>query len=135
MPAPAPAVDQQVVWKNDEIARFARALVRHAVELLRAGTEKFTTDIVPDAERGSGPGIAGSVVTMLKNASVIEQRGVWSGPEGDRTFYAERIKSQRGESKGRWIGVYSLCSLAVAEEFLARAGQLNRPTQADLIPA
>jgi hypothetical protein len=135
MPAPAPAVDQQVVWKNDEIMRFALALVRHAAELLRAGTHKFTTDIVPDTERGAGHGIAGSVITMLKNASVIEGCGVWSGPDGNRTFYAERIKSEREESKGRWIGVYQLCSLAGAEEFLRRYGSLKQPTQCELIPA
>lgn len=135
MPAPAPAVDQQVVWKNEEIMRFAISLVEHAVVLCREGTVKFTTDIVPDAERGAGHGIAGSVITMLKNASVIEGCGVWSGSEGQRTFYAERIKSEREESKGRWIGVYQLCSLAVAEEFLARVGELKQPTQRELIPA
>ena len=121
MPAPAQAVDQQVVWKNDEMLTFSISLVEHALGLLHSGVNKFTTDIVPDEDRGSGQGIAGSVISMLTNASVIEPVGVFVAG----VFYQERVKSERGESKGRWVNVHKLCSRSVAEEFLRRN---NRPT-------
>jgi hypothetical protein len=118
MPAPAAAVDQQVVWKNEEIKAFAVALVRAALALQAAGTHKFTTDIVRDAERGSGTGIAGSVVTMLKNASVLQAVGFWR----DQQFYAERMMSAREGRKSAWNNVYQLTSHAAAVSFLERHG-------------
>lgn len=118
MPAPAAAVDQQVVWKNDEIRTFAVAFVREALRLQQAGTMKFTTDIVRDAERGSGTGIAGSVITMLKNASVIQAVGFWR----DGQFYAERMMSAREGRKSAYNNVYQLTSHATAVSFLERHG-------------
>jgi hypothetical protein len=128
MPAPAKAVDQQVVWKNDEMLTFAISLVEHALALLHGGVNKFTTDVVPGADRGDGQGIAGSVVSMLTNASVIEPVGVFVA----QVFYQERIKSERDESKGRWVNVHRLCSRAVAEEFLRRNNRPVTASQADL---
>jgi len=134
MPAPAKAVDQQVAWKNAEIMAFAVALVRHALAMLDSGVEKFTTDIVPDEERGAGEGIAGSVVTMLKNAGLIVACGVWAGEKGRETFYAERVKSERADSKSRWIGVYKLAGTRnLAVEFLMRNRIEVKPTQPDLL--
>lgn len=124
MPAPAKAVDQQVVWKNDELLTFAISLVEHALGLLSGGVNKFTTDIVPETDRGEGQGIAGSVVSMLTNASVIEPVGVFVA----QVFYQERVKSDRDESKGRWVNVHRLCSRSVAEEFLRRT---HRPVAAN----
>jgi hypothetical protein len=109
-------VDQQVVWKNDEMLTFAVSLVRHALDLRDRGTFKFTTDIVPDTDRGDGQGIAGSVVELLKNAHVIEPAGIVS----KGTFYQERVKSERPESRSRWVNVHQLCSRLAAEEFLRR---------------
>lgn len=128
MSAPATAVNQQIVWKNAEMFRFAVALVTHA---LAAGGE-FTTDIVPDAERGSGPGIAGSVVELLKNASVlapvgITQHGVW---------YPKRQKSSRANCNARYLCVYTLTSREVAVEFLRRqqgAAPRHEPLQQEMI--
>lgn len=114
MPAPAPAVDQQSVWKNDEMLRFARALVREALKLMSEGTFKFTTDIVSDADRGTGTGIAGSVVTQLKHANVVEAVGLWR----DGKFYAEREKSTREGRKDAWNNVYRLKSHAAGVSFL-----------------
>jgi hypothetical protein len=116
MPAPAKSVDQQVVWKNDEMLAFAVSLARHALALRDRGVFKFTTDIVPDSDRGDGQGIAGSVVELLKNAHVIEPVGVMFG----QVWYQERIKSERPESKSRYVNVHQLCSRAAAEEFLRR---------------
>jgi uncharacterized protein YwbE len=126
MPAPAQAVDQQVVWKNDEMLTFSISLVEHALGLLSEGVNKFTTDIVPEADRGTGHGIAGSVISMLTNASVIEPVGVFVA----QVFYQERVKSERDESKGRWVNVHRLCSRSVAEEFLRRN---NRPVRAEQV--
>lgn len=108
------AIAQEVTWKNGEVQRFAVALVRRA---LSAGGH-FTTDIVPDDERGDGPGIAGSVVELLKNANVIQpvghsQHGQW---------FALRMKSARPGRKGAWNAVYQLTSAGMAEAFLKRHG-------------
>ena len=126
MPAPAAAVHQQITWKNSEMLNFATALVRHALE--QPGAE-FTTDIVPDAERGDGHGIAGSVVEMLKNASVLEpvgftQHGIW---------YAKRVISTRPNCKSRYLCVHRLCSRASAEEFLRRNQIEVHESQPELI--
>lgn len=113
MPAPADAIHQQIVWKNPEMRNFATGLVRHA---LAGERSEWTTDIVPDAERGDGHGIAGSVVELLKNAGVIEpvgitQQGVW---------YPKREISKRPNCKSRYLCVHRLVSRALAEEFLRR---------------
>lgn len=118
MPAPAAATDQQIIWKSPEIMRFARSLIHHAIMATYAGNPHFTTDVVPDADRGDGSGIAGSVVTMLKNASLIENVGVFSLGK----FYADRAKSERPDAKGRFVAIYKLTSPALAQEFLRRNG-------------
>lgn len=129
MPAPAKAVDQQVVWKNDEMQTFALALVQHALELLHEGKTQFTTDIVPDAERGEGQGIAGSVVELLKNANVIQGVG---HPHGEH-WYAMRVKSNRPDRKGAWLCVYQLTGAGIAEEFLRRNEVSFQPIQAEFL--
>lgn len=118
MPAPAAAVDQQITWKHPEMQGFAVALVRAAYARAMEGIHKFTTDIVPDTVRGDGHGIAGSVVTLLKNAHVIEPVGIFSGGK----FFALRERSNRAGRKDAWNNVYRLCSLGVAREFLQRNG-------------
>ncbi len=55
---------------------------------------------------------------MLKNASLIENVGVFALGK----FYADRVKSERPESKGRFIAKYKLTSLPLAQEFLRRNG-------------
>jgi len=129
MPAPAIAIAQQVIWKNDEVHRFAVALVRAALGRRDRGVHTFTTDIVPDAERGTGTGIAGSVVTMLKNANVIQPAGIVR----DGKFYAERMMSAREGRKSAWNNVYSLTSGALAAEFLERAGVSVSLAQGELL--
>jgi hypothetical protein len=126
MPAPAAAVDQQIVWKNSEMRRFSTALVRHA---LASGAATFTTDIVPDAERGDGQGIAGSVVELLKNASVIEPVGITQQGE----WYPKREISTRPNCKSRYLCVHRLVSRSIAEEFLRRNKVEVIETQPELL--
>ena len=132
MPAPAPAISQQVVWKNDEVLAFAVSLVRHALAKLNVGATHFTTDIVPDADRGSGSGIAGSVVTMLQAAHVLKPVGL----EVDKIWYPLHLKSQRPSASARYVRVYQLVSCSAATEFLERNEALVPPkeTQPDLSP-
>lgn len=117
------AIDQMDIWKNAEVKAFAVALVAAAVRKLKAGQMYFTTDDVPEEKHPASPGIAGSVIEKLKNASVIKAVGVMlDDPElpGKKKWYADRIRSLRPSSKGRWIGKYELCSLHNGCEFLAR---------------
>jgi len=118
MAAPVEAISQEVVWKHPEVLRFARSLIHHAILAHYAGQYKFTTDIVPDEDRGDGTGVPGSCVTLLKNASLIENVGVFALGK----FYADRVKSERPESKSRFISVYRLTSPGLAQEFLRRNG-------------
>ncbi len=111
------AIAQEVVWKNDEVRRFAVALVAKALETCRMGEDcTFTTDIVPDELRGDGPGIAGSVVELLKNAHVIEPVGITQAGE----WYPKRLKSTRPGCKSRYLCVHRLVSVGVARAFLKR---------------
>lgn len=110
------AIDQQDIWKAGEMRDFAVALVSAAVRKLKEGQTRFTTDDVAEDKHPKSSGIAGSVIEKLKNASVIKAVGVTVGDK----WYAERIRSNRPTSKGRWIGVYELCSLHNGCEFLAR---------------
>lgn len=122
---------QEVIWKNDEVMSFACSLVRHALKKLDVGVTQFTTDIVPDKERGTGKGIAGSVISMLEAASVIQPCGVFQ----DKVFYAHRVKSERPGAKSRYLGMYKLTSRQLAEEFLNRnqAASAAR-TESHLLP-
>ena len=121
---------QEVIWKNDEVLAFAVGLVKHALEKLQAGVTHFTTDIVPDAERGSGKGIAGSVVTMLQTASVIKPVGL----EVEKVWYPLHIKSTRPSASARYVRVYQLTSADLAESFLQRNEALvpKQETQPEL---
>lgn len=126
------AICQEVVWKHPEMKAFAVSLVDHAIRLLTEGREKFTTDIVPDCDRGTGTGIAGSVVELLKNAHVIEPVGVNAGGK----WYAERERSTREDRKGAWLNVYKLRSRNVAVEFLRRSkagAQPERREQMEMV--
>jgi len=122
------AIDQMDIWKNAEVKAFAVALVAAAVMKLKAGTLHFTTDDVAEDQHPASPGIAGSVIEKLKNASVIEPVGVMHADK----WYADRIRSTRPTSKGRWIGKYQLCSLHNGCEFLRRNAVAIAGQQLDL---
>ena len=122
------AIAQEIVWKNAELQRFAVALVAHALE--QGG--HFTTDIVPDSERGDGTGIAGSVIELLKNANVISP----VGHTHQGQWFALRTKSTRPDRKSAWLSVYQLTSTGAALAFLARHGVARNATvQPELIAA
>jgi hypothetical protein len=112
MPAPVEAISQQVVWKHPEVKRFARALVAAALE--RQEEEGFTTDLVEDAARGDGPGIAGTVISILKDAHVIQPMGITN----NGVFFPLRRASERPASRSRWLNVYKLASPEIARAFL-----------------
>jgi len=118
MPAPAEAICQEIVWKSPELRRFCVALIKAALAQTDAD---FTTDIVGDDVRSRyvdqpGPGMAGSAVTLLKNASLIKPVGITQGG----VFYAHRRISERPGAKSRWLNIYQLTSRPLASEFLAR---------------
>jgi hypothetical protein len=121
------AIEQEIVWKNPEMERFAVSLVRHA---LASGRPHFTTDIVPDADRGTGPGIAGSVVELLKNANVIRAVGHMNNGQ----WFALRVKSTRPDRKSAWLSTYQLTSAGMAESFLRRHGCAIRTSQSVFFP-
>ena len=118
------AIAQEVVWKNDELKRFAVSLVRHALEL-DGGRATFTTDIVPEEDRGgvngspAGSGIAGSVVELLKNANLIVPVG---HKNAAGQWFALRQRSTRPDRKGAWLCAYQLTNPALARAFLQRHG-------------
>ena len=122
------AIDAQDIWKPGEMHSFAVALVAAAIAKLKGGSLKFSTDDVPEVDHPKSSGIAGSVIEKLKNASLIEACGHFH--EGK--WCADRIRSTRASAKGRWIGTYRLCSLALGNEFLERNGVEIVRRQAEL---
>jgi len=117
------AIECEVVWKDAEVRRFAVELVERA---LNSCEPKFTTDIVPDKLRGTGTGIAGSVVQILKTAHVIEPVGVTVAGK----FYPDKVISQREGRNSSPIGVYRLVSVNIAREFLRRnSSRVAAPVQ------
>lgn len=107
------AIETEIVWKNDELKNFCVELVKRA---LASDAATFTTDLVPDAVRGSGLGIAGSAANILKTAHVIEPVGVFHGGK----FYPEKVLSQREGRNSSAVSVYRLLSVNIAREFLRR---------------
>lgn len=122
------AIDAQDIWKPGEMHSFAVALVAAAVLKLKGGHVRFSTDDVPEIDHPSSSGIAGSVVEKLKNASLIEA----CGHMHDGAWCADRIRSVRTSAKGRWIGTYKLCSLALGNAFLERNAVAVVRKQAEL---
>jgi hypothetical protein len=116
------AIHQEITWKNAEVQSFAVALIKHALEL---NGQNFTTDVVPDTERGAGTGIAGTVIEILKNGGLIAPVGVVQ----HGVFYQHRIKSTRPGRNAAWLNVYKLVSRALAEEFLRRNGNVTLQAQ------
>ena len=110
------AIDQQDIWKPGEMRDFALALVSAAITNLKAGKVRFSTDDVAEAKHPKSPGIAGSVIEKLKNASVIKP----AGHVHEGVWCPDRIRSTRPTANGRWIGLYELCSLHNGCEFLER---------------
>lgn len=130
MSAPAEAICQETIWKNDELMKFAVALVESALARLKMGNTEWTTDTVPESDRGTGKGIPGSVVSMLQAAHVIEPVGATV----DKVWYALRIKSTRPGAKFRHLGVYRLKSRELAEKFLERQGNNGQGNEAKETP-
>ena len=122
------AIDAQDIWKPGEMHAFAIALVAAAVSKLKAGSLRFSTDDVPEIDQPQSSGVSGSVIEKLKNASLIEA----CGHLHDGQWCADRIRSVRPSAKGRWIGTYKLCSLALGNEFLERNGVEIVRKQAEL---
>ena len=125
------AIDRQDIWKPGEMRSFAIALVAAGIHALKMGRLKFSTDDVAEADHPQSPGIASSVIEKLKNAHVIEAVGVIVGDK----FYPDRIRSLRANRKSAYIGLYQLCSLSVANEFLARNGHEIAVQQLELTVA
>jgi hypothetical protein len=123
------AICQQFVWKSPEMLRFAVNLVKEA----RKAGGVFTADIVPTEQRGTGQGIAGSVMSSLVKAGVIEAVG---HKDANGNWFALRRKAARPERNGAWLSVYRLSSNGIADAFLAKHGPVEQqPIQAALFPA
>ena len=118
------AVQCEVVWKNAELKRFCVELVRRALE---SSEPTFTTDLVPDEVRGTGTGMAGSAIGILKTANVIEP----VGHNANGKFYPDKVMSTREGRHSAYVSVYRLVSPALAREFLRRNGVQTsaRPTE------
>jgi len=96
------AKDMIHVWKSEEARRFAVSFVKHALE---SGLPMFTTDLVPDEDRGFSAAIPGTVASSLEAAHVIESVIVGSDLTG---FCQMTAKTKRKAGKGRKLGVWKL---------------------------
>ena len=117
---------QILAYKHERITAYALALVRAGRALvLQRGIDRVASDDVPDAEvpqDTQDAGIPGSAINMLITAHVLERTG-------------ERRASKRPSANGRWISVYRLASLAVAETWIHRNGGSVESQQRELFNA
>lgn len=110
--------------------RFAVALIGAAVDARMAGTYAFTTDLVQDESiRPESTGMTGSIVTQLQNAGLLKPVGVMHQGQ----WLPRRAKSTRPTSHNRWLNLYELTGLELANEFLRRHGAPVRERQPELL--
>lgn len=107
---------QQVAWQTDPLMRFCTAFLQVVVTGWLAGVRVFATDDVPEYLQPEVPNIAGNACHILTAAHVL--RPVMVGDTGQ--IY--RRRSTRKTAKDRWVNCYTLISLPMAREWLARHG-------------
>ena len=115
--------DQAQAFKHAELVRYACAFVAAGLALMDRGTGYVGSDDVGEEYQAGpdGPGIAGSAVTMLRNAGVIED--YWGNDaEAVPPVRGGRRRSKRESANGRRVPVYGLSSRSLAETFLRRNG-------------
>ena len=109
----------QAMWKPDEWTAYACAVVRAA---MGKNPLSFSACDVPENESPASSKLPGNVFAALKAAHVIEPIRL---PNGQ----IERRMSTHASRKSAWENVYTLCSRAAGETFLARH---QRPVPARL---
>ncbi len=127
------ARDQESMWKSRELLSYACAFVRAGLDLLDRGVGYVGSDDVPEAAipGADSPGIAGSAITMLRNASVI--RDHWgTHPGAVPPVNHGRRRSKRESANSRKVGTYEIAGRQIAESFLIRNGQSVAPRQREL---
>lgn len=132
----AKARDQQQAWKHAQIKRYAVAFVKRGLALGDAGIPFVGSDDVPEdaIPGGDSPGIAGSAIVMLTNASVIEP---FMGHDSFRSppVVGGRRRSQRPSANGRKVNVYKIVNRGMAEAFLKANGVAVEKRQGELVLA
>lgn len=130
----AQARDQQQAWKHQQITRYAVAFVKRGMELGRSGIPFVGSDDVPEdaLPGGESPGIAGSAIVMLTNATIIEP---YRGHDNYRNppIIGGRRRSQRPSANGRKVNVYKIVNHGLAEAFLKKNGAAVESRQREMV--
>ncbi len=117
----AKARDEQQAWKREQIMAYATAFVQAGLALYRSGVAYVGSDDVDEGvlHPDLGSGIAGSAITMLRNASVITD---YFGSHRDVVppVNGGRRRSKNPTAHCRKINVYRLTSVYMAEAWLER---------------
>lgn len=123
------AKDQQMLWKSADIIRYAYTFVAVAVNHCLRNLPYTGSDDMPPELTVAGRGIAGSAISMLRNAHIIED---YYGTHPEQGIHHGRRRSKRPERNGAKVNLFSLTSLAAAEEFLRRYSVDFEPQQKEL---
>jgi len=118
---------QQQVWKPDEFMAAQVYIVKAGMEQLTAGHDYFGPDDIPEGLTYGN--ITGNATKALELAHVIRH---YVAHRPERGIIYGRRHSRRKAAKHRMVSLYTLCSRAVAVEFLRRHGRATESRQMEL---
>lgn len=125
-PAFESAKDQQWTWKTDGMRAYAVAFVRAAVGSQDRGEPCFGPDDLPEHEHPEGNGMAGSVISGLLRAHVVEP---FYGSLPELGIHGGRRNSRSEKRNAAKVQTYRLVSRPLAEAFLRRHGAVFAQVQ------
>jgi len=108
------------VWCNPTMCRYATALLLAARKLKQfQRIDYFNNDDVPDSSQPRDRSTVGAVFKQLQIAKIIEP---WRGTVEQQQIWGGLRKSTRKENNGHRNQLWTLCSVALADSWLARNG-------------
>ena len=116
-------------WKSSDMLAYGVALVRAGYDLLRNAQVYFNNDDVPEADQPRDRTTVGATFMALSAAGVICP---WRGNDPAAEIYGGIRRSTRPECHSHRNQLWTLTSVAIAEEWLRRHGYAFRPVQGDL---
>ena len=102
---------QQIVYKNEEWARYMKAVVESCANAWLTGQRDFAADDVPEELHPPSPRMPGNVWSALVRSGILEPVRIGEGQ-------VKRRRSSMKSRKGAWINVYRLVSFERAATWL-----------------
>ena len=124
------ATAAQVLWTPGRVLASAVEWVKAGLRERERGRSFFGPDNIPNEFDHGGSGISGTVQSMLIDAHLITPCNIDNKDWGIRHG---RRKSVRYKAKSRWVNLYHLTSVGLAESFVAKHDRDWQRSQRDWI--